>query len=144
MRKLISLIAATIVCTMLVAPASAQAVNNPTPVELNFTDAVVFINEEMDNWTDSDLGTWLIEHSYKFPGGHDFITVMYGPVFLFKVAKAPTHKNESGFDCSKVIGSVFLSSDRENQINGIAAEICVKGNTVVVDITGTLKRGESF
>ena len=143
MRKLIGLIAASIICTMLVA-VDAKAVNDQDPVELSRADAVVLINEEMDNWTDRDLGTWLIEHSYKFPGGHDFVTVMYGPVFLFKVAKAPTYKNENGFDCSQIIGSVFLPSDHENQINGIAVKICVKGETVIVDIADTLKRGESF
>lgn len=141
MRKLFGLIATFTICAMLIVPANAK-VDNPGPIELTLADAVVLINEEMDNWTDRDLGTWLIEHSYEFPGGHDFVTMFYGPVFHFKVAKAPTYQNENGFDCSQVIGSVFLPSDRENQTNGIAVTICVKGEAVTVDIKSALKRSD--
>ncbi|KKL64098.1 hypothetical protein LCGC14_2168490, partial [marine sediment metagenome] len=80
----------------------------------------------------------------KYTGGHGFITVMYGPEFIFKVAKSPTVADENGFDCSQVIGSVYLPSDSENQTNGIAVKICVKGDSVLVDIADTLNRGESF
>lgn len=142
MKKII--IAAAIICATLGTSASASATDNPGPVELNLTSAAELINKEMDNWTDRDLGTWLINHSYKFPAGHDFAAFFVGPVFIFKVAKAPTYQNENGFDCAQVIGSVFLPSDYENQTNGIAVMICVKGEAVTIDIVDTLKRGESF
>ena len=140
MQKLISLIA--IVCMMFVA--SANAHDNSVLTEMSHSEAAALINKEMDNWTDSDLGTWLVEHSYKYPKGHGFVTMMYGPVFVFKVAKSPSVLNKNGFSCSQVIGSVYLPSDTKNQTNGIAVKICVKGDAVLVDIAASLKRGENF
>lgn len=139
MRKLISLIATTIICTMLIVPANA----NPALVEMSHAEAAALINKEMDNWTDNDLGTWLVGHSYKYQEGHGFFAAMYGSIFIFKVSKGPSSLDENGFDCSRIIGSVYLPSDLTNPTNGIAARICVKGDVVTVDITGTLKR-ESF
>ncbi len=140
MRKLISLIAAAIVCTTFVASSSA----NPVLVKMSHAEAAALINKEMDNWTDSDLGAWLVEHSYKYQEGHGFISFMYGPVFVFSVAKAPSFLLGNGFSCSRVIANVYLPSDLTNKTNGIAVTICVKGDSVFIDVTGSLKRGESF
>ncbi len=142
MRKLISLIATAIVCTTFVASSSAN--DNPVLTEMSHTEAAALINKEMDNWTDSDLGAWLVGHSYQVQEGHGFISFMYGPVFVFRVAKSPSVLNENGFSCSQVIGSVYLPSDTKNQTNGIAVKICVKGDDVLVDIAASLKRRESF
>lgn len=139
MRKLISLIATSVICAMLIVPASA----NPALVEMSHAEAAALINKEMDNWTESDIGAWLVGHSYKYQEAHGFFAPMYGTVFIFKASKGPSSLDENGFDCSRVIGSVYLPDDLKNSTNGIAARICVKGDVVTVDITGTLKR-ESF
>lgn len=142
MRKLIGLVAAAIICTAFVGPVSAN--DNPVLTEMSHAEAAALINKEMDNWTDNDLGAWLVGHSYKFEGGHGFVSFMYGPVFIFRVAKSPTVLNENGFSCSQLIASVYLPGGMNNQTNGIAVKICVKGDDVLVDIADSLKRGESF
>lgn len=143
MRKLIGLVGAAIICISFIGPASANN-DKSVLVEMSHAEAAALINKEMDNWTDSDLGAWLVEHSYKFKEGHGFISFMYGPVFVFRVAKSPTFLNKNGFSCSHLIASVYLPDNMNNQTNGIAVKICVKGDDVLVDIAASLKRGESF
>ena len=143
MQKLIGLVGAAIICILFIGPASANN-DNSVLVEMSHAEAAALINKEMDNWTDSDLGAWLVGHSYEVQKGHGFVSFMYGPVFVFSVAKSPSVLNENGFSCSQVIGSVYLPSDMNNQTNGIAIRICVKGDDVLVNIAAFLKRGESF
>lgn len=143
MRKLIGLIGVAVICTMFIASANANN-NGLVPVEMSHVEAAALINKEMDNWTNRDLGLWLVEHSYKYTGGHGFTTMMFSPTFIFRVAKSPTVTNENGFSCSQVIASVYLPGDMKKQTNGIAVKICVKGDNVLVDIAATLTRGESL
>lgn len=131
MRNFIALITATFIFGALIVPANAGQYDDA--VKLDRIAATVYLNEKLGNWTDEDLGAWMITHIEQNVPLHGLEQVTNFTEFDFSAAKTKT-MDVDGYKCAFVTGSLGKLKASPVDISAYTAEICISADFVIINI----------